>query len=196
MLGGRESIKKSVLSTQGSVKRATRVAVKVGTGYLPAQPKTFLEEVLANDHPPSDRVFFSAVSTEKEHSSHPLCSWDITRGTAPAERAFLGPVMTDEMRRMKTQTAVHLMWLLILVLQFASLTKGLFLDFILMLTVDCFMIDMYSSRSLTFKLKFNMLLRLIEQYKQLLVKKDVSIFCIVQWLKMRVFYFIWTLLTS
>ncbi len=58
------------------------------------------------------------------------------------------------------------------------------------------MIDMDSSRSLTFKLKFNMLLRLIEQYKQLLVKKDVSIFCIVQWLKMRVFYFIWTLLTS
>ncbi|KAK2903541.1 hypothetical protein Q8A67_008254 [Cirrhinus molitorella] len=33
--------------------------------------------------------------------------------------------MTDEMRRMKTQTAVHVMWLLILVLQFASLTKGL-----------------------------------------------------------------------
>ncbi|KAF4102812.1 hypothetical protein G5714_015695 [Onychostoma macrolepis] len=28
------------------------------------------------------------------------------------------------MRRMKTQTAVHLMWLLISVLQFASLTKG------------------------------------------------------------------------
>lgn len=72
MLGERESIKKAVLSTQGSVKRATRMAVKVVTGYVPAQPKTFLEEVLANDHPPSDRVFFSTVSTEKEHSSHPL----------------------------------------------------------------------------------------------------------------------------
>ncbi len=180
MLGARESIKKAVLSTQGSVKRVTRIAVKVGTGYGPAQPKTFLEEVCANDHPPSDRVFSSAVSTEKEHSSHPLRYWDIARGTGPAESTFLGPVTTDEMRRMKTQTAVHLMWLLILVLQFAWITKGLFLDFIWMLTVE-------NSRSSTFKLQFNMLLRLIDQYKQLLVKKDVSIWCIFQWLEKRVF---------
>lgn len=187
MLGWRESIKKSVLSTRGSVKRATLVAVKVGTGYVPAQPKTFLEEILANEHPPSDRVFFSAVSTEKEHSSHPLRYLVIAWGTGPAERAFLGPVTSDEMRRMKTQTAVHLMWPLILVLQFAWLTKGLFLIFILMLTVECFMIDMDSSRCSVFKLNFNILLCLIEQYKQLLVKKDVSIFCIVQWLEILTF---------
>lgn len=132
MLGERESIKKSVLSSQGSVKRATCTAVKVGTGYVPAQPKTFLEGFLAKEHPPSSTVF----STQSLLRTSTAFIRAIARGTAPAQRAFRGPVTTENMRMMKIQTAVHLMRLLILVLQFASLTNGVFSYFILILTVE------------------------------------------------------------